>query len=64
MNTEFAVLELKNKYVQASIVIPIANTSFIVALLRSILLKWENLTCKNFFATVLTVVSIGLLSKA
>lgn len=57
-------LMLAIKYGQASIVIPIANTSFIVALLLSILLKWENLTCKKFFAIVLAVVSIVLLSKA
>ena len=57
-------LMLAIKYGQASIVIPIANTSFIVALLLSILLKWEDLTCKKFFAFVLAVVSIVLLSKA
>lgn len=49
---------------QASIIIPIANMSFVVALLLSAALKIERLTVQNAFAACLAVVSILLLFNA
>jgi len=49
---------------QASIIIPIANMSFVVALLISAALKIERLTIKNAAAACLAVVSILLLFNA
>jgi drug/metabolite transporter (DMT)-like permease len=47
---------------QASVVIPIANMSFIVALFISLALKLEVLTARKFIAACLAIVSILLLS--
>jgi drug/metabolite transporter (DMT)-like permease len=48
---------------QASIIIPIANMSFIVALFISLTLKLEALTARKFIAACLAIVSILLLSS-
>jgi len=48
---------------QASIVIPIANMSFVFALLISIVLKMELLTFRKCCAVGFAVVSIILLAK-
>ena len=56
-------LMLALEYGQASIVIPIANMSFIFALLISITLKMELLTFRKCFAVGFAVVSIILLAK-
>jgi len=50
------------KYEQASVVIPIANMSFIVALLVSIVLKIEQLDVKKSVAACLAISSILLLT--
>lgn len=50
------------KYEQASVVIPIANMSFIVALFVSIVLKIEQLDVKKTVAACLAICSILLLS--
>ena len=50
------------KYEQASVVIPIANMSFIVALFVSIVLKIEQLDVKKSVAACLAICSILLLS--
>ena len=49
---------------QASIIIPIANMSFVVALLLSAALKTERLTVRSATAAGLAVVSILLLFNA
>lgn len=49
---------------EASIVIPIANLSFVIALLISAVFKIERLTAKNMVAVCLAVFSILLLFKA
>lgn len=56
-------LMLALEYGQASIVIPIANMSFIFALLISITLRMELLTFRKCFAVGFAVVSIILLAK-
>jgi drug/metabolite transporter (DMT)-like permease len=57
----FLVLALK--YGQANIVIPIANMSFVFALLISITLKMEKLTLRKCCAVGFAVTSILLLAK-
>jgi drug/metabolite transporter (DMT)-like permease len=57
----FLVLALK--YGQANIVIPIANMSFVFALLISIILKMEALTLRKCCAVGFAVTSILLLAK-
>ncbi len=47
---------------EASVVIPIANLSFVVALLLSLALGWERLSPRKLSAIVCAVVSIWLLS--
>jgi uncharacterized membrane protein len=47
----------------ASLVIPIANLSFLAALILSLLLGWERLSGRKFAAIVCAVVSIVLLSR-
>ena len=49
---------------QASIVIPIANMSFVIALLVSAVLKLERLTFRNAIAACLAIFSIMLLFNA
>lgn len=56
-------LMLALEHGQASIVIPIANMSFIFALLISITLRMELLTFRKCFAVGFAVVSIILLAK-
>jgi drug/metabolite transporter (DMT)-like permease len=56
-------LMLALEYGQASIVIPIANMSFVFALLISITLKMELLTLRKCCAVSFAVVSIILLAK-
>ena len=56
-------LMLAVEYEQASIAIPIANMSFIVALFLSLVMKMERITYKKGVALTLAVVSILLLSK-
>lgn len=51
------------KYEQASIVIPIANMSFIVALFVSVALKIESLNANKLVAVCLAVFSILLLAR-
>ena len=48
---------------QASIVVPIANLSFIVALALSVAMKMERLTMRKTIATVCAAVSIYLLAQ-
>ena len=48
---------------QASIIIPIANCSFIVALCFSILLKLEQMNKRKFFAILIALASIIMLSR-
>jgi uncharacterized membrane protein len=57
----FLMIGLKNE--QASIVIPIANMSFVVALIVSLALKIEELDVKKSVAACLALFSILLLSK-
>jgi len=57
----FLMAGLKNE--QASVVIPIANMSFVVALLVSLALKIEKLDVKKAVAACLALFSILLLSK-
>jgi drug/metabolite transporter (DMT)-like permease len=57
----FLMIGLKNE--QASIVIPIANMSFIVALFVSLALKIEKLDIKKSIAACLALFSILMLSK-
>jgi drug/metabolite transporter (DMT)-like permease len=57
-------LMLALEYGQASIVIPIANMSFVFALLISITLKMELLTLRKCCAVSFAIVSIILLAKA
>jgi uncharacterized membrane protein len=56
-------LMLALEYGQASIVIPIANMSFVFALLISITLKMELLTLRKCCAISFAIVSIILLAK-
>ncbi|HRU01461.1 MAG TPA: EamA family transporter [Victivallales bacterium] len=56
-------LMLAIKYGEASIVIPIANMSFILALLISIVLKMESISLRKIFSIFLAIISIILLSK-
>lgn len=58
----FLMLGLVNE--QASVVIPIANMSFIVALFISLAFKLEKLNIRKFIAACLAIVSIVLLSNA
>lgn len=48
---------------QASVIIPIANCSFIVALCFSILLKLEQMNKRKFFAVLIALTSIIMLSR-
>lgn len=48
---------------EASVVIPIANLSFVAALLLSVALGWERLTARKLSAVACAVVSIWLLSR-
>jgi len=57
-------LMLAVNYGEASIVIPIANMSFIVAVLLSAGLKMETITPKKCFVMALAVVSIIMLAQA
>jgi len=57
-------LMLALKYGEASIVIPIANMSFIVALLLSAGLKMEIITARKCCVMALAVVSIAMLAQA
>ena len=57
-------LMLSVEHGQASIVIPIANMSFVIALGLSIVLKMENLTYKKAIAILFAAGSIILLSQA
>ncbi|OQY06396.1 MAG: transporter [Desulfobacteraceae bacterium 4572_123] len=57
-------LMLAVNYGEASIVIPIANMSFIVALLLSAGLKMEAITPKKCFVMALAVVSVIMLAQA
>ena len=57
-------LMLSVEHGQASIVIPIANMSFVIALGLSIVLKMENLTYKKVLAILFAAGSIILLSQA
>ena len=56
-------LMLALNYGEASIVIPVANMSFVLALLVSVLLKMETLTLKKAVSILLAAVSIILLAK-
>jgi len=56
-------LMLAIKYGEASIVIPIANMSFILALLISIVLKMESISLRKIFSIFLAIISIILLAK-
>lgn len=57
-------LMLAVKYGEASVVIPIANMSFIVAILLSAGLKMEIITPRKYGVMALAVVSIVMLSQA
>ena len=57
-------LMLAVKYGDASIVIPIANMSFIVALLLSVGLKMEIITLRKCGVVALAVISIVMLARA
>jgi uncharacterized membrane protein len=57
-------LMLALEYGEASIVIPIANMSFIIALVVSVTLKMEKLTMLKIAAVLSALVSIIFLSKA
>lgn len=57
-------LMLAIEHGEASIVIPVANLSFVIALLLSIALKMESLTVNKLAAVGCAVVSIILLSQA
>ncbi len=57
-------LMLAVNYGEASVVIPIANMSFIVALLLSVGLKMERITPRKCCVMVLAVISIVMLSQA
>ncbi|MBW2591658.1 MAG: EamA family transporter [Deltaproteobacteria bacterium] len=57
-------LMLAVKYGEASIVIPIANMSFIIALLLSAGLKMESITLRKCGVMALAVVSIVMLAQA
>ncbi|MFT5175573.1 MAG: drug/metabolite transporter (DMT)-like permease [Gammaproteobacteria bacterium] len=59
VNTLYAALARGD----ASVVIPIANLSFVVALLISVLLKMEQLTMRKVSALAFAIVAIGLLSQ-
>jgi drug/metabolite transporter (DMT)-like permease len=59
INTLYAALARAD----ASIVIPIANLSFVVALLISVLLKMEQLTMRKLTALALAMVAVTLLSQ-
>lgn len=48
---------------EASVVIPIANLSFVVALLFALALGWERLTTRKLYAIACAMVSIWLLSR-
>ncbi|MEJ2396436.1 MAG: EamA family transporter [Candidatus Thiodiazotropha sp.] len=48
---------------EASVVIPIANLSFVAALLLSVALGWERLSARKLSAVACAVVSIWLLSR-
>ena len=48
---------------QASIVVPIANLSFIVALALSVAMKMERFTINKIIATICATLSIFLLSR-
>jgi drug/metabolite transporter (DMT)-like permease len=52
------------EYGEASVVIPIANMSFIMALVVSVTLKMEKLTIWKIAAVLSAVISIVFLSKA
>lgn len=56
-------LMLAIKYGETSIVIPIANMSFVLALLISIIFKMESITLKKLFSVFLAIISIIFLSK-
>ena len=56
-------LMLALNYGEASIVIPVANMSFVLALLVSVLLKMEALTLKKAVSMLLAVISIILLAR-
>lgn len=47
---------------EASVVVPVANLSFVFALLLSVALKWEQLTWRKGIAVVTSLVSLYLLS--
>lgn len=47
---------------EASVVVPVANLSFVFALLLSVALKWEKLTYRKIFAVLTSLVSLYLLS--
>lgn len=49
---------------EVSIVAPIANLSFVIALLISVILKWERLTLSKVSAVACAVASIFLLAQA
>ena len=57
-------LMLALEYGEASIVIPIANMSFIIALVISVILKMEKLTMRKIAAVLSAFVSIIFLSRA
>ena len=57
-------LMLAIEHGEASIAIPIANLSFVIALFLSIVLKMEALTPRKLYAVACAVVSIVLLSQA
>ena len=57
-------LMLALEYGEASVVIPIANMSFIMALVVSVTLKMEKLTIWKIAAVLSAVISIVFLSKA
>lgn len=57
-------LMLAIKYGQASIVIPIANMSFVVALFLSVIIKMETFSLRKSLAIICGVVSVILLSQA
>ena len=57
-------LMLALEYGEASVVIPIANMSFIIALAVSVTLKMEKLTMLKIAAIISAFVSIIFLSKA
>ncbi len=56
-------LMLAIKYGDASIVIPIANMSFVLALLISIIFKMEPITLRKLFSVFLAIISIILLAR-